>query len=139
MGVPREQARRFSIVLPLPEAALHQNARPGHWAKRSQPTKKARAAVALEARFIMCKQGIKPFRFNKARVTFLFGFPDRRPRDLLNYVAACKAYVDGCVDADVIVADDWQHLESGGATGVCVKDQPHKLKSYVLLDFEEIG
>jgi len=51
----------------------------------------------------------------KAEVSYLFRIKSKRIIDAENLRAGTKPYIDGLVDAGVLVADDWRHLISGRA------------------------
>ncbi len=46
-----------------------------------------------------------------ATLTITFVATDRRRRDYDNLLAACKGWIDGLVDANVLVYDDTAHLK----------------------------
>ena len=71
--------------------------------------KSARQEMYFEA--ISSKNGHPPIK--KARVHYQFIVKGNRRHDLDNLLACCKPYLDGLVDAHVIVADDIKHLEIG--------------------------
>lgn len=97
------------IILPLPPAVLSPN-RPcssrGGRMKKAAVSKKCRrlAREAIEAECI--ESG--PWAMASVKATF-YHAQDRR-RDEWNYAAMCKAYVDGVVDAGLLVDDDSKHL-----------------------------
>lgn len=99
--------RDLKISLPLPSSALHQHAK-GHWRAKSQATAKARQQAAWAARASWTGEPL-----DHARIEYRFFVPDRRRRDAANLVGACKAYVDGIVDAGVIIDDCWERLAIG--------------------------
>ena len=104
---PARIVRTFSIALPLPPAALHQHSK-GHWQAKSQATSKARKEA-----FWVAKQSWTGKPLESATVDYGFFVPDRRSRDAANLVGACKAYIDGLVDAGVFVDDCWERLAIG--------------------------
>lgn len=111
----REQVQPELVVrLPLPVRYLHQNSRV-HWRVRSQATKEARFEACIAAQRAMTSD--TPNRVLAAcRVRVTFHFPDRRRRDVANYLAACKAYFDGFTDARVWTDDSVvTHWETSAA------------------------
>ena len=90
------------ITLPWPPAKLHGHAN-GHWREKAKITKKVRDLVSLEAKAqapAECpSQVLCHFRE--------IWMPDRRKRDILNVLAACKPAIDGLADALCIPGDDW--------------------------------
>ena len=67
----------------------------GHWAKKAPATKRYKLAcwaLAREARLVAPAEGPINLRIE-------FVPPDRRPRDLDNMLASCKAMLDGIADA----------------------------------------
>lgn len=100
----------LTLVVELPPAALHQNARVHHF-KLASAKKKAKGEAWLNCKAEMgCGA---PWRWPKARLRIGLFFPDKRRRDVLNYMAALKYAIDGCVEAGLLVDDDWEHLEIG--------------------------
>lgn len=94
----------FSIQLPLPPREVSQNAAsPGNWRRKAKATKEYRTLAKMESLATRVPMSC-PWR--SARVSIFFYYPDRRRRDLLNFLASCKAAIDGIVDADVLVDDD---------------------------------
>lgn len=87
------------LTMPWPQAVLNPNAR-AHWTAIARAKKSLRAAWAWEAR----KQGAKRMQSGALSVRLTFHPPDKRPRDLDNMLAACKAGLDGL--ADVLGVDD---------------------------------
>lgn len=71
-----------------------------HWAQKSAAKRSLRAAWAWEA----TKQGARKLDAGRLLVSLTFFPPDRRPRDLDNMLASCKAGLDGI--ADVLCVDD---------------------------------
>jgi len=90
------------LILPFPDSALHAHAT-GHWTKKKGPVKAAREEAKQTARVFLDK-------FENAEVEYIFYVKNLRSRDEANMVQMCKPYIDGCVDAGLIQADDWQHL-----------------------------
>lgn len=88
------------IELPWPPAELSPNARV-HWSVRAEATLLAKEQVLVA----VLEQGRqKPL--DRATVTVTFVAGDRRRRDLGNCIASAKAYLDGLVDAGVIIDDN---------------------------------
>lgn len=74
-----------------------------HWATRYQTQQFWRGFALLLFKNKM--------RFERARVTVTFRWPDRRRRDVHNYVPlVVKPIIDGLVDAKVLPDDDDRHL-----------------------------
>jgi hypothetical protein len=59
-----------------------------------------------------------------AIISYEFYWKDKRKRDNESLVAACKAWLDGFVDARILIDDDAYHLSIGS-----VKYQPGKNKT----------
>jgi hypothetical protein len=70
----------------------------------------------------------------RACLSMDFFFKDRRRRDVYNAAQAMKAAIDGCVDAGIIIDDDWKHLSGGGLRGAVDKDNPG-----VVMVFDRLG
>lgn len=83
--------------------------------------------------FYLCRS-VKPNKpIELATINYRFFVPDKRRRDEANMIQACKPYVDGLVDAKVIVGDDWQRLRTGSVSVVVDKDDPR-----VILEIESV-
>lgn len=92
-------APELVVRLPLPHRHLHQNCRQ-HWRVKAQTIKETRFEARIAAQRAMTSD--TPNRVLTAcRVRVTFHFPDRRRRDVSNYLAACKSYWDGFTDARV--------------------------------------
>lgn len=74
-----------------------------HWTRQRKEAREIRAAARALA------QDIPPVE-TPVNVTVLFGFPDKRRRDLDNY--SVKAALDGIVDSRIIPGDDTAHIAS---------------------------
>ncbi len=100
----------------LPPSELYPNKlRSIHWSKRAEVEREARERANYIAFGIRCETGAnKPP--DKARITYKFIVKDKRIRDLEGMLSACKPWVDGIVDAGVLVSDDCWHLSIGGAS-----------------------
>lgn len=97
----------YSIDLPLPSSKLinHNN---GSYKSKIGLTKKHRLAAKLAA--ANCPQ------FKAAKIHIEIRYPDGRLRDALNTQSACKAYIDGFVDAGLIPDDNFKYLRAGSWT-----------------------
>lgn len=97
----------FLVRLPLPPERLHPNEKP-HRQERARLTKKARGMAKVLA-LAALNGGPRPY-FNRAIIRAHWGFTTKRRRDEANLQAWLKAYVDGLVDAGIIVDDSSDHL-----------------------------
>jgi len=104
----------FTLVIPhLPPSELFPNRlRSIHWTKRSQIERESREEGYYEALAIKPTNYIAP---EYAEVSYLFVISDRRIRDIEAMLIACKPYIDGMVDAGIILKDDCFHLSIGSA------------------------
>lgn len=94
----------LTITLPFPAAAIHSHNK-GHWKRKASPIKAARATAHAEA----IRLGFAGRGITKARVDYDVFYPDLRHRDLKNTTgSSCKPYLDGLVEAGVLVGDHWQ-------------------------------
>ena len=89
------------ITLPLPPKHLHQNAR-FHWRSRSSATAKYRKLAELA--MVKHKAHYRD-KWPACKVCCVFVFPDKRRRDVSNYLAAMKAVWDGLEDAGLYEDD----------------------------------
>jgi hypothetical protein len=104
----------------LPPAELMPNRlRRLHWTQRAKATRIAREEASTAAYVAIQRDGWSVP--HKAEMSFTFYVPDRRRRDVAEMVAACKAWVDGLVDCEVIRDDKWECLSIGKAEAVNVK------------------
>ena len=85
------------IDLPLPPDCLHPNARPNRWGK-AKAVASARGTAKLVA---MASRPKSPLKFACYRL--VFRLPRKRDYDGLG--AWVKAYIDGIVDAGVLIDD----------------------------------
>jgi crossover junction endodeoxyribonuclease RusA len=98
----------------LPPAELMPNRlRRLHWAVRARVEKQARIDAMMLAYAALYKADWQ--MATKAEIAYMFYVKDRRRRDIEGMIGACKAWVDGLVDAGVIEDDSWQHLSLGRA------------------------
>lgn len=103
------------IELPWPDPALHVHAKGVHWAKKAGATKAARRLAERRARLAMQTRKHSVLAGDPVMLCYGFIMPDRRGRDIENLRGMCKPYVDGVVDAGLLVDDNWQRLMSGPA------------------------
>lgn len=107
--------REFTIYMPLPDRALNPHAK-GHWRSKAKATKEARIMAVFCIGWAI--EGDMP-NLGKAEVSMTYDVsPDKknkgyRARDVQNAISACKAYIDGCKDAGLIVDDSAKHLSWG--------------------------
>ena len=98
-----------TIVLPLPPAILSPN-RPcgsrGGRIKKAAVTKKCRRLAREQVE----EMHVDTTPWEKAQVKAVFYHAQKRRRDEWNYAAMLKGYVDGVVDAGLLVDDDSEHL-----------------------------
>lgn len=95
----------MKIVLPLPDRALHPNAR---FQTRNGAMHKARKVAAYRthaAQEAAVACGFKPPRWEKAAVQAVFYFKDSRRRDKDGALSSIKAALDGLQDAEIVVND----------------------------------
>ena len=110
------------IVLPIPGSALNAHAKGNsHWSK-SKATKEQRALAYLKTKQIVSNASGAPWE--RASIVYAFFWPDKRRRDETNYMQMLKGAVDGIVDAGLICADDWQHLNNRGAISEVDRENP---------------
>ena len=85
----------------LPDPALSPNKRLHYMElyKAKASAKKAAAALVLA-------QGKPAHRYERAHITITWVAKDKRRRDTDNLFAAMKAYIDGLVEAGLLVDDD---------------------------------
>lgn len=88
-----------SFSLPIPDSKLTPNSRvkPQYNASRIRKHRELACTVAM--------QQAPSVPFHMASLTRTFYFRDSRDRDLDNFAAGCKAYLDGIRDAGIIEND----------------------------------
>jgi len=109
----KEEATEFELILyHLPPSELNPNVlRKLHWTRRREVTQSAREEAGW-----MAKQAWKDREpFEKVTVSYQFTVRDGRKHDVDNLVSACKPYVDGLIDANVMMSDDYRYMKIGGA------------------------
>ncbi|MDA1229921.1 MAG: hypothetical protein O2856_04030 [Planctomycetota bacterium] len=99
------EGREYHLVLPTPHKILHAH-NTGNKFKRAPVVKSHRELAWAESKLIY-KQN---YPIKNAYILYSFFVPDNRRRDTANMVHMCKPYIDGLVDAGMIVDDCWQHL-----------------------------
>ena len=118
---------RITITLPLPDKGLSANARL-HWGKKHKLTKMARELAFYTAR----AAGVQHQQWEKASYTATFYHNINRVRDIDGAIYLLKAYLDGIVQAGLLVNDS-------GLTYPVVKIVVDKnCEECVVLDFKEI-
>ena len=101
--------RKLEIIVEhLPYRELSPNSRE-HWAVKARAVKAQREEAGWLAKVQWKDQ--KPM--THARINYQFIVTDKRHRDIENTYSACKSFVDGLVDAGVLIDDDSKHLEVG--------------------------
>ena len=108
----------IQITLPLPPKELHAHAK-GHWGPKKVATKACRTLAHVEARALGLATTMQ-----RVVLSFDFYYPDMIQRDAYNTAQGCKAYVDGIVDAGVMVGDHWQVLSGGHTRGHLDRGNP---------------
>ena len=83
---------------------LNLNDSRNHWGYTAPKRRLIRKLAEQTARFSHAPS------LERARLVVEIAFPDRRRRDLHNYMATVKPIVDGLVDAGVLPDDDAEHL-----------------------------
>lgn len=107
--------RTYTVVLPLPPNGLVNAKGAWSWQRRRKVVAEARMTAYVSA--LVATMSQRP-KLEKARVSMSFDVTKNkekgyRPRDVQNAISACKAYIDGCRDAGLIVDDSAEHLSWG--------------------------
>lgn len=108
-----KELRHFEITLEhLPPPELNPNQlRRLHWTERRKVTDIARQEIGWMAKTIWHD---KPMV--KVQVSYKFTVKDGRRHDVDNLVSACKPYIDGLIDVNVLMSDDYRYMSIGGAS-----------------------
>lgn len=86
----------FELAWPAPELSPNHT---GHWRMKAAAKKAARGEAYIICREAIAGAWIAEQREEAVSVSLTFCPPDRRPRDMDNCLASCKAYIDGISDA----------------------------------------
>ena len=111
----------ITITLNLPPSCLAGHAK-GHWREKAAATKRCRQGAYTVATAQLNRR--TPPMWAHATISYRFFLPDDRRRDAANLVSACKGYIDGIVDAAIIVDDDWKILSIGSVKCELDRDNP---------------
>ena len=92
----------------LPHSELYINKlRTIHWAERRRIDQAARQEA-----FLLGRMWGLPQPMELVELTVIFQLKDKRVRDWDGMFAACKPWLDGFVDAGIIVDDDIWHIQN---------------------------
>lgn len=114
------------ITLPWPDKRLSPNARV-HWADKGRAAATARNTahwLVVNAKALRVNADAFRLKTEAVRASITFHPPDKRPRDLDNMLASCKAYLDGISEAISIDDSKWEiamrkaEVRKGGAVVV---------------------
>lgn len=94
---------KAELFLPWPDKRLSPNARV-HWSSLARAKKSAKRA----AYYTTLEAGIGKIEAESVLVRVSFFPPDRRPRDIDNAFASCKAAFDGIAQAIGIDDSKWE-------------------------------
>jgi len=89
----------------LPDSNLSPNKRLHH-----MELYKAKAAAKMDAVMLVLSRGKPPRPYEKAHITITWVAKDKRRRDTDNLFSSMKAYIDGLVEAGLLVDDDAMHV-----------------------------
>jgi crossover junction endodeoxyribonuclease RusA len=92
-----------TIFLPWPDRRLSPNARV-HWSSLARAKKQAKR----DAYYTTLESGIGRIDTQRLNVRVSFFPPDRRPRDIDNAFASCKAAFDGIASAIGVDDANWE-------------------------------
>ena len=102
----------MKIVIPgkMPYGLNPNEASRMHWRTKA----KIRKAWRMEGRLHGSEAlGARGDFIDPAIITFEFVYKMSRRRDIDNYVAAMKPFIDGLVDSGLLVDDSYEHLRHG--------------------------
>ena len=85
----------------LPDSNLSPNKRLHH-----MELYRAKAAAKMDAVMLVLAQGKPPRPYERAHITITWVAKDKRRRDTDNLFSSMKAYIDGLVEAGLLVDDD---------------------------------
>lgn len=125
--------RVLRFTLPLDCQPSLNEWRRWHWAKRAKHQREVAERVAMEV--VLARAGAREPRhqppMERARLTAIFHFPTKARRDPSNY--SLKFVADALVTANVLVDDDFTHLEEIVRMGGVAKP------GHIEVEIEEIG
>jgi len=111
----------------------------GHWRAKSPVVKVARQTAKSEMCRLLGRErsskkepGWKPW--NRAEMWYTFHMPDAIRRDVANMIQQTKPYIDGIIDAGLIVDDSWQHLRIAGVDVVVDRTRPRVELGFLAVD-----
>lgn len=99
----------ITIELPMPDGSMSGHAK-GHWRKKASATKTMRYQACVLA---MATGKVPKEPWTQARIDYAFFLASDRRTDEANLIQRCKPYVDGIVDAGIILDDNWRALKTG--------------------------
>lgn len=111
----------LTIRLPWTTPPLTLNQRWPHWAPKARKTAEVRRAAATLARAHTRYHGGE---YDRAHVELWWHPKDRRTRDTDNPFPTLKACIDGLRDAEVLAADDCEHVTSKVVIAAVDKTDP---------------
>ena len=97
----------ITITLPWPPSELNKNDTNTHRMAKARIIKEAREVAYYET--LSHRFGDDWYLWEKINATYTFHPPDRRRRDLMNWLGACAAFQDGMFDA--LDADDYREYK----------------------------
>lgn len=95
----------MKITLPFPDSRLYPNRKSDRWTKAAI-TRDCRNMVAMIANDWMYQEGVFSM-VTRCKLTYTFYSKTRKIADCDSLVRACKPFIDGLVDAQLLKNDSW--------------------------------
>lgn len=111
--------RTVCVVLPWPDKRLHAH-NTGHWRNKHAVVKSHRELAKARASRVMFSATSWPV----VEILITAHMPDLRPRDPFNVAQMCKPYIDGIVDAKLILDDNHKTVKLGMVACVLDRENP---------------
>jgi len=90
------------------------------WGERSESTRIARAEA-----YARCKNIVILKTIERCEIEEVFTIPTKRRMDIEGLMFAVKPWIDGIVDAQIIVDDSWQYVKKLSGRIVYKKGERH--------------
>jgi len=127
------QSNRIVITFDdLPYVELRANYHKSNfWAERSSSTKLARQEAYILG--LSYKRFLPDFEpVESCEIEEVFTVDNKQRRDIENLMLGCKAFIDGLVDAGILVDDSWKHVRK--LTGGIVYEKGYRKTEIIITE-----
>ncbi len=129
----KRQSNRIVITFDdLPYVELRANYHKSNfWAERSSSTKLARQEAYILG--LSYKRFLPDFEpVESCEIEEVFTVDNKQRRDIENLMLGCKAFIDGLVDAGILVDDSWKHVRK--LTGGIVYEKGYRKTEIIITE-----